>query len=57
MSGWLYSLYFVLVGVIAVFTGEIVTFIMLAFIFIVLYNISTTLNKMYQLQKNSQEEK
>lgn len=39
----LYSLFFLVVAVISVFTGEIVTFVMLSIILISLVNINTNL--------------
>nr|WP_254434104.1 hypothetical protein [Halobacillus sp. Marseille-Q1614] len=53
-NNWRNTLYFLLLGIIAFFTGEIVTFIMLGFILISLTNIHTTLQRIYlQNQKNS----
>ena len=45
MNYLLYSLYALMLGILAFFTGEIVTFIMLGFILIALININTTLKK------------
>ncbi|GEN85238.1 hypothetical protein SLU01_35500 [Sporosarcina luteola] len=45
MNNWMYTLYALLLGIVAFFTGEIVTFIMLGFILIALININTTLKK------------
>ena len=45
MNNWMYSLYALILGIVAFFTGEIVTFIMLGFILIALININTTLKK------------
>lgn len=45
MNNFMYSLYALLLGIIAFFTGEIVTFVMLGFILIALININTTLKK------------
>ncbi|MCG3086579.1 hypothetical protein [Sporosarcina cyprini] len=45
MNNYMYSLYALILGVVAFFTGEIVTFIMLGFILIALININTTLKK------------
>lgn len=45
MNNFMYSLYALLLGIIAFFTGEIVTFAMLGFILIALININTTLKK------------
>lgn len=46
MNNWMYSLYALILGIVAFFTGEIVTFIMLGFILIALININTTLKKL-----------
>ncbi|MBP1913370.1 hypothetical protein J2Z23_000302 [Lederbergia galactosidilyticus] len=46
MNNWLYTLYALVLGVVAFFTGEIVTFIMLGLILIALININNTLKKM-----------
>ena len=53
MSNWWYSLYFLILGVVAFFTGEIVTFVMLGFILLSLNNINTTLKKI--LKANSEK--
>ena len=45
MNYLLYSLYALMLGILAFFTGEIVTFIMLGFILIALINTNTTLKK------------
>lgn len=52
MSNWWYSLYAVILAVLAIFTGEIVTFIMLGFILIALNNINTSLKKMQGSKDN-----
>lgn len=46
MNSWLYSVYALILGIVAVFTGEIVTFIMLGFILLGLHNINSTLKKL-----------
>lgn len=46
MNNWLYTLYALILGIVALFTGEIVTFVMLGFILIALININTTLKKL-----------
>jgi hypothetical protein len=48
---WWYRISFIIIGVVSFFTGEIVTFLMLWFIFLILYNINSTLLKIY-LQNN-----
>lgn len=50
-----FNLFYVLVlGLVAIYTGEIVTFVMLGFILLALVNINTTLIKIYQLNKKKQ---
>lgn len=49
-NGW-YSFYFLLLGIIAFFTGEIITFLMLGFILVSLNNINHTLKKIYKIHK------
>ncbi|ULL19923.1 hypothetical protein DVH26_23155 [Paenibacillus sp. H1-7] len=44
-NGYLNGLYAVLLAAVSVFTGEIVTFIMLGFVFMALLNINSTLQK------------
>ncbi|RDW20275.1 hypothetical protein CWR48_06165 [Oceanobacillus arenosus] len=58
MNNWWNIIYFVLIALISIFTGEIVTFIMLGFILLTLNNINTTLKKIYKQnsQKNDKEE-
>ncbi|WP_170885460.1 hypothetical protein [Bacillus alkalicellulosilyticus] len=51
MNNWWYGLYFLILGVISFFTGEIITFIMLGFILISLNNINNTLKKMSKQDK------
>ena len=45
MKGYLYGVYSLILGIVAIFTGEIVTFIMLGFILMSLQNIHSTLKK------------
>ncbi|MUV37620.1 hypothetical protein JNUCC1_01426 [Lentibacillus sp. JNUCC-1] len=54
MSNWLYIVYFAILAVISVVTGEIVTFIMLGLILLSLNNINTTLKKLLHKQNNEQ---
>ncbi|MBP1932411.1 hypothetical protein [Ammoniphilus resinae] len=54
MNGWLYTLYFIVIGVVSFLTGEIVTFVMLGIILISLTNIHTTLK---EILKTIQEKK
>ena len=56
MSNWLYILYAVFLGIVSLFTGEIVTFIMLGIILLALNNINSTLKKIY-LQKDEKNNK
>ncbi|MCV9884378.1 hypothetical protein [Metabacillus halosaccharovorans] len=51
MNNWWYSFYFLILGVIAFFTGEIITFIMLGFILLSLNNINNTLKKIYKVNQ------
>jgi hypothetical protein len=44
-NGYLNVLYAVLLAAVSIFTGEIVTFIMLGFVFMALLNINATLQK------------
>lgn len=43
MNNFMYGVYALFLGVVAIFTGEIITFIMLGFILIALNNINRTL--------------
>ncbi len=52
MKNLYYFLYALTLGTVSIFTGEIVTFVMLGFIIIVLQNINTTLK---QILANSKE--
>ncbi|MDQ0271737.1 hypothetical protein J2S17_003625 [Cytobacillus purgationiresistens] len=47
MSNWLYIVYALILGVVSIFTGEIITFVMLGFISLSLFNINSTLLKIY----------
>ncbi|WP_010647248.1 hypothetical protein [Oceanobacillus massiliensis] len=51
MNNLLYTLYFIALGTLSFFTGEIVTFIMLGIILISLTNISVTLKEILKVQK------
>ncbi|GKV64715.1 hypothetical protein NCCP2331_08680 [Sporosarcina sp. NCCP-2331] len=48
MNNKWYGLYAMILGIVSIFTGEIVTFIMLGFILIALININTTLKKNFK---------
>lgn len=54
MRNWLYTFYFVVIGIIALYTKEIVTFLMLGFVIIALHNINSTLK---EILKNMKEQK
>ncbi len=47
-NGYLNGLYAVLLAGVSIFTGEIVTFIMLGFVFMALLNINSTLHKILE---------
>lgn len=47
MLNWWYRISFIILGVLSFFTGEIVTFFMLWFIFLGLTSINITLKKIY----------
>ncbi len=51
MKKWLYSLYALLLALASIFTGEIVTFIMLGFILTCLQNIHSTLKEILKVNK------
>ncbi|WP_185807821.1 hypothetical protein [Lysinibacillus telephonicus] len=51
MKGWIYGLYAVILAIVSIFTGEIVTFIMLGFILISLLNIHSTLKEILKVNK------
>ncbi len=54
MQNGLYILYAVILGIVSFFTGEIVTFVMLGFIFLALNNINSTLMKIYKNTKKNE---
>ncbi|MGM8215470.1 hypothetical protein ACLIA0_07825 [Bacillaceae bacterium W0354] len=47
MNYW-YTLFAIILGVVAIFTQEVITFIMLGFILIALVNINNTLKKVLE---------
>lgn len=53
MNNFLYAIYAVILAAVSIFTGEIVTFVMLGFILITLQSIHSTLKKI--LKANSRE--
>ncbi|MFD2680353.1 hypothetical protein [Bacillus seohaeanensis] len=55
MNNWWYGFYFLVLGIIAFFTREFVTFIMLGFILLSLNNINATLKKIYQVNKEKEK--
>ncbi len=55
MNNWWYGFYFLILGVVSFFTGEIVTFIMLGFILLAFNNINSTLKKIYK-QNNGEKQ-
>ena len=55
MRNFVYILYALILGVISLFTGEIVTFALLGVIVIALNNINSTLKKIY-LQNNERSD-
>ena len=55
MSNWWYGFYFLILGVLSFFTGEVVTFVMLGFILLSLNNINNTLKKIYKSNKKDDD--
>ena len=53
MNNWLYTLYFIVLGIISFITGEVVTFVMLGLILISLTNIHTTLKEILKVKKDN----
>lgn len=53
MNNFLYAIYAVILAALSIFTGEIVTFVMLGFILITLQNIHSTLKKI--MKANSED--
>ena len=51
MKGWLYGLYAIIIAIVSIFTGELVTFIMLGFILMSLQNIHSTLKEILKVNK------
>ena len=51
MSSWLYGLYALVIAIVSIFTGELVTFVMLGFILISLQNIHSTLKDILRVNK------
>lgn len=55
MKGWLHSLYAALLAIVSIFTGEIITFVMLGFILISLQNIHSTLKELVKTQQQKND--
>lgn len=53
MNNILYTIYLVIIGIVAVYTREIVTFVMLGIILISLNNINSTLKEILKSIKNN----
>lgn len=51
MNGWLYGLYVLIIAIVSIFTGEIVTFVMLGFILLGLQNIHSTLKEILKVNR------
>ncbi|WP_179301753.1 hypothetical protein [Neobacillus jeddahensis] len=52
MNSWLYGIYAIILAIVSIFTGEIVTFVMLGFILISLQNILSTLKKLVEVNQS-----
>lgn len=55
MKDSLYGFYALILAIVSIYTGEIVTFVMLGFILISLQNIHSTLKKLLAAQKEKSE--
>lgn len=55
MRNWMYTFYFVVIGIISLFTREVVTFLMLGFVLIALHNIHYTLKEILNNMKEKNE--
>lgn len=55
MKNGIYTLYFLVIGIVSFFTGEIVTFVMLGAILIALTNIHTTLKELLKVNQNKEQ--
>lgn len=55
MNNWLFGLYAIVLAIVSLFTGEIVTFIMLGFILLALNSIHSTLKKLLKSTKEEME--
>lgn len=57
MNHWIYILYAIILAIVSIFTGEIVTFVMLGFILICLQNIHSTLKEILKVNKEKASHK
>lgn len=48
MNNWWYTFFMIVLGIVGIFTGEIITFIMLGFILVALININTNIKKLIE---------
>jgi hypothetical protein len=55
MKNGLYTFYFLVLGIVSFFTGEIITFVMLGIILIALTNIHTTLKEILKVNQEKAE--
>lgn len=55
MNNRLYAFYFFILAIVSIFTGEMITFIMLGIILISLTNIHTTLKEILELKKKEKK--
>ncbi|MBM7553592.1 hypothetical protein [Thalassobacillus pellis] len=53
MRNTLYTIYALVLGIVAFYTGEIVTFMMLGFILITLNNINATLKRLIKVNEDN----
>lgn len=55
MNNWLFGLYAIVLAIVSLYTGEIVTFIMLGFILLALNNIHSTLKELLKATKEKMD--
>ncbi|MFC3041478.1 hypothetical protein ACFOGI_14615 [Virgibacillus xinjiangensis] len=53
MNNWLYGLYAAILAIVSIFTGEMITFVMLGFILISLQNIHATLKEILKANRET----
>ncbi|SFM06906.1 hypothetical protein SAMN04487943_107102 [Gracilibacillus orientalis] len=53
MNNWLYGLYALILGIVSIFTGEIIAFVMLGFILISLQNIQRVLKELLKVNQDN----